>query len=77
MKANEAIRTIVDSRGMKYSALAFRLNLTRAALYERLTQKNLSLLKFDEILKALGYKIVIVPYNTPVKDGQFEITTEE
>ena len=77
MKAKDIIRKIVDSKGMKFSALAFQLNITNAALSERLTQKNISINKFFDMLQALGYKIVVVPYNTQIKDEWFEITKEE
>ena len=73
MKATDIIRTIVVSKGMKFSELAYRLNIRQGVLTERLRQKNISVDKLDEMLKVLGYKIVIMPYNAAVKDDCFEI----
>ena len=73
MKPTDIIRTIVLSRGMKYSELAYRLNIGQNVLNERLRQKNISVDKLNEMLKVLGYKIVIMPYNAAVRDDCFEI----
>lgn len=75
MKATDIIRAIVDSKGMKYSALAYQLHITGSVLYERLSQKNLSVNKLYEMLQALGYKIVVMPYNAQVKSDWYEITS--
>lgn len=73
MKPTDIIRNIVLSKSMKYSELAYRLNIGQNVLNERLRQKNISIDKMNEMLQALGYKMVVVPYNTPVKDEWFEI----
>ena len=73
MKPTDIIRNIVLSKGMKYSELAYRLNIGQNVLNERLRQKNISIDKMNDMLQALGYKMVIVPYNTPVKDEWYEI----
>ena len=77
MKATEIIRSIVLGRNMKFSELAYRLKINKNVLNERLRQKNISIDKMNEMLQALGYKMVVVPYNTPVKDEWFEIKEEE
>ena len=73
MKATEIIRKIVEQKGLKYSQLAYQLNTNGRVLYERSTQKNISVDKLNEMLQALGYKIVIMPYNVPVKDDWYEV----
>ena len=73
MKPTDIIRNIVLGKGMKYSELAYRLNIGQNVLNERLRQKNISIDKMNEMLKVLGYKMVVVPYNTTVKDEWFEI----
>lgn len=77
MRATEIIRSIVLERNMKFSELAYRLKINKNVLNERLRQKNISIDKMNEMLQALGYKMVVVPYNTPVKDEWFEIKEEE
>ncbi len=77
MKATEIIRKIVLGKGMKYSELAYRLQIGQNVLNERLRQKNISVDKLNAMLQVLGYKIVVMPYNAPVKDEWFEINEEE
>lgn len=73
MKATQVIRTIVEEKEMKYSELAFQLNVKKNVLSERLRQDNISIDKMNELLRVLGYKMVAVPYDTPVKDEWFDI----
>ena len=73
MKATEIVRKIVELKGMKYAQLAYQLKTNGRVLYERLSQKNISVDKLNEMLQALGYKIVIMPYNTPIKDDWYEV----
>lgn len=77
MKATEIIRKIVLGQGMKYSELAYRLQIGQNVLNERLRQKNISVDKMNEMLQVLGYKLVVMPYNAPVKDEWFEVKEEE
>ncbi len=77
MKATDIIRKIVTLKEMKYSELAYRLQIGQNVLNERLRQKNISVDKLNEMLQVLGYKIVVMPYNAPVKDEWFEIKEEE
>ena len=73
MKANEVIRQIVTDKDMKYSELAYKLDVKKNVLSERLRQENISIDKMNEMLQALGYKLVAVPYNVAVKDEWYEI----
>ncbi len=73
MNHRDIITKILESKNMKYSELAFKLNVNRQVLYERLTQKNISIEKLQEMLKILGFKIIIVPYNTKIKEDWYEI----
>ena len=73
MKANQVVRTIVETKDMKYSELAFQLNVKKNVLSERLRQENISIDKMNELLRALGYKMVAVPYATSIKEDWYEI----
>ena len=73
MKANEIIREVMMLKEVKPSTLASRLNIKNNVLSERLGQKNISIDKLNDMLRVLDYKIVIVPRETRVQDGSFEV----
>lgn len=73
MKATQVIRTIVEEKEMKYSELAFQVNVKKNVLSERLRQDNISIDKMNELLRVLGYKMVAVPYDVNVKEDWYDI----
>lgn len=77
MKATDIIRDIMNKKDIKPSVLAYNLKIKNNTLSERMTQKNISVLKLSEMLRAMDYKIIVVPRNTQVKEGCYELTIEE
>ena len=73
MKATEATREIMKEQGVGVSKLADRLNIKPNVTSERLRQQNISVSKLNEILRALDYKIVLVPREATVPKGGYEI----
>ena len=73
MTSEQAIRRIMEIRGIKFSELANELCVANNTLAGRLKSKNISIEKLEEILDALGYKIVVVPETTDLKRWEFEI----
>jgi len=73
MKANEAVREIMNTQEIKIATLASRLNIKHNVMSERLRQNNISIDKLNEMLRALDYKILVVPRSSRVPDGGFEI----
>jgi predicted XRE-type DNA-binding protein len=73
MKANEAVREIMNTQEIKIATLASRLNIKHNVMSERLRQNNISIDKLNEMLRALDYKIMVVPRSSRVPDGGFEI----
>ena len=52
------------------------LGITQAALWDRLNTKksdNTTVTKLDDMLSVLGYKIVVVPDETPIPEGGYKI----
>lgn len=77
MKATDIIKDIMEKQEVKPSMLAERLGIKNNTLSERMTQKNISVLKLSEMLEAIGYKIFIVPKNSEVQEGEYELTVGE
>lgn len=73
MKAMDAVKEVMLLRGVKQIELADRIKVRQNTLSERMTQKNVSVQKLDEMLNAMDYKIMIVPRSTRVPEGGFEV----
>lgn len=77
MEAREIIKDIMSTDEVTNAELARRLDITRATVWDRLNNKKgrkdipVSLLK--TMLSALGYKIVVVPDETPIPEGGYEV----
>lgn len=75
MTATEAIKEIMGNTEpkTKLSDVAFAVGVSSQVIYERLTQKNISVAKLDEIARVLGYKVVLVPKDMRIADGMYKI----
>lgn len=73
VKAAEVIRAIMARNSIKVSTLAARLNIKSNVLSERLSQPNVSMNKMNEMLRAMDYKIVVLPREARIPDGGFEV----
>lgn len=76
MKATDVIREIMTIRDVKPSMLASMLNIKNNVLSERFGQKNISIIKLNEMLDVLDYKIIAVPKDCAVPENGFEIDQE-
>lgn len=73
MKANAALREIIHQQRISISALALKIGKSPRLISDRLSQKNISIEKLNEILRGLDYKIVIVPRSYTAKSGEYEV----
>lgn len=76
MTSKEIVNNLMREQGVSNAEMAAKLNLTQAALWDRLNPKktnNMTVKKFNEILKMLDYKIVAVPRKTRLPEGGFEV----
>lgn len=73
MTALEAVKEVMRIKNVKQIELAERIKVRQNTLSERLTQKNVSVQKLDEMLNAMDYKIIIVPRNAKVPENGFEV----
>lgn len=73
MNALDAVKEVMRIRGVKQIELADRIRVKQSTLSERMSQKNVSVQKLDEMLNAMDYKIVIVPRNSKVPENGFEV----
>lgn len=73
MKSMEIVKKIMDEKEIKPSVLAARLNILRNTLSSRFAQENVSVDKLAEMLRAIDYKIAIVPRDTRTPTGGYEV----
>ena len=73
MKVNEAVREIMVSQEVGPFALAARIGKKPRVVTDRLAQENISIDKLNEMLRALDYKIMIVPRSHTKKAGEYEV----
>ena len=79
MKGRDIIKKIMEKSNVSNATMAARLGITQAALWDRLNSKKVkdipsSLL--SEMLKAVDYKILIVPRATRVPLDAYELCAE-
>lgn len=73
MKTNEVVRTLLKSKGISVAALAGRIGAKPNTITQRLTQDNISIDKLNEMLRVLDYKVVVVPRESRIPDGGYEV----
>ena len=74
MKTNEIIRGMMSKNGMRGIDLAEKLGVGTTALANRLNRGVLSTPVLAKMLEIFGYKIVLVPKDTKLKDNWYEVT---
>lgn len=76
MNITKVLREIMKQKGIKLSMLCDRLNIKSSVLSERFKQSNMSILKLNEMLRAMDYKIIVVPRETRIPLNGYELCTE-
>lgn len=73
MKANEAIREIMEKTGTRISTLSRMTGVKVNTLSNRIAREGITVATLNETIRAMDYKIVIVPGNTRIPEGGFEV----
>lgn len=68
----KAIQAIMEKNGMGTNALADAMGRPVSTVCDRIYLKNISVEKLDEIVRVMGYKIMLVPRGTK-GDGYFDV----
>ena len=72
MKTTEAVRSIMENKSICLAELANRTGKSMQATWARLNQDNISVVKLNEMLSVLGYKVVLVPEDTEMSEGWYK-----
>lgn len=76
MTSKELIKTLMTEHDITNAEMAKTLGITQAALWDRLNQKksdNTTVAKLGDMLSVMGYKIMVVPDETPIPEGGYEV----
>ena len=77
MRGREVIGSIIEERGISYAELGRRLDVSRAAMWDRVNNpkaKDVYASVMAETLEVLGYKLVAVPKNTPLPEDAYIVS---
>ena len=76
MTGREIIKQIMEEQGVSNAELAAKLNITQAALWDRLNNKkvkDIPLSLMSEMLRMLDYKIQIVPRESRIPEKGYKV----
>ena len=60
----KAIQEIMEKKGFGTNSLADAMGKSVSTVCDRIHQQNISIDKLDEMLRVMGYKIMLVPRGT-------------
>lgn len=73
MKTSEAIKEIMEKRGISQAALGRMMKKTTQTVWDRLNQRDMTIGKAVEMLLAMDYKLVIMPRGQKTPEGGYEV----
>lgn len=76
MKGRDIVKSIMEQKKVTNADMAARLQITQAALWDRLNTKktkDIPSSTLTEMLRQLDYKLIVVPRNTRLPADSFEI----
>lgn len=77
MLVKRAIRSIMERKGIGLNTLARMVGKNSQFVSDKLNPakgENMSTDKLDELIRAMDYKIVLMPADVKMKDGWYEVT---
>ncbi len=76
MKGRDIIKEIMKRKNVSNADMASRLDITQAALWDRLNTKktkDIPVSTLNDMARVLDYKVVVVPRSSRVSDESFVI----
>ncbi len=77
MLATDIVKALMEKQNVKTNDFARRIGQSPATTCNRLTQKNISIDKLQEMLRVLDYKILIVPSDRRVREDEYEVSVSD
>lgn len=78
MKINEAIKAAMERNGIRFKDMVEATGLASNTLANQLKgDRNMSMDKVDDLLLAIGYKMMIVPEEAVPQPGWYVVTSNK
>ena len=80
MEIRAIIKKIMKDKGLRNKVVAERLGLTDQAFWDRLSntkRKTMGIEASVEMLRAMDYKLVVMPRNARMPEGAMEVGADE
>ena len=73
MKAVEAVRAIMKEQNVGTNKMADRMGKPARLVSDRLNQEHISIVKLNEMLRLLDYKVVVMPVSDRTPKNAYEV----
>ena len=73
MNTKEALKEIMEKRGVGTNKLADRMGKPPRFVSDRIRSNNIGIMQLNELLRMLDYKIVLVPRETIEKEDWVKV----
>ena len=76
MRGRDILKEVMTAKSLSNAELAKRLNVSNATIWERLNNKNVKDIPVSlmtTMLRAMDYKVIVVPANTRLPEGGYEV----
>ena len=76
MTSKEIVKTIMKQQEISNAELAHKVGIKPTAMWDRLNNtnsKDMNIAVLNDMLRTLGYKIQIVPFNKQTPEGGYEV----
>ena len=79
MRGRDIMKAIMKQEEIENAELARKLEVSNAAIWERLNNKNVKDIPvslMNEMVRAMGYKVIVVPIDCSIPEKGHEVTSE-
>jgi len=79
MRGRDIMKAIMEQEEIKNAELAKKLEVSNAAIWERLNNKNVKDIPvslMNEMVRAMEYKVIVVPIDCRIPEKGYEVTSE-
>ena len=76
MTGKEIVKAVMEKQGKTNAELAHMVGVKPTAMWDRLNNtnsKDLNLALLSDMLRVLGYKVQVVPFNRQTPDDGYEV----
>ena len=79
MRGRDIMKAIMKQEEIENAELAKKLEVSNATIWERLNNKNVKDIPvslMNEMVRAMGYKVIVVPIDCRISEKGYEVTSE-